>query len=234
MLRIIFHVFGIVQFFYGCYYDHTFVKVPITSSTVTPFGGKLKYLTFLNAMLQTVYFTIAVLNDIFGSNEPTPSHKPIVRHIKDTVFSALAFPLALFVGITFWSLYAVDRELILPKALDPYFPVWLNHVMHSNIVLFILIELSTSFRMYPKKKNGLTILFSFMVCYVVWIHYIYFQTGSWVYPVLAVINWPLRVVFYLFSLGFIFSLYSLGEKLNRIVWSKEVESTLKSGKKKAK
>ncbi|XP_068618133.1 androgen-induced gene 1 protein-like [Battus philenor] len=234
MIRLLFHIFGAIQFFYGCYYDHMFVKVPSTSSTVTSFGGKLKYLTFLNAMLQTIYFITAVLNDIFGTNEPTPSHKPALRKIKDTIFSALAFPLALFVGVTFWGLYAVDRELILPKALDPYFPVWLNHVMHSNIVLFTLIELSTSFRMYPNKKTGLSILCTFMLCYVVWVHYIYFHTGSWVYPVLKVMNWPLRVLFYVFSLIFVCSFYSLGEILNRLVWSKEVESTVRSGKKKAK
>ncbi|XP_014371278.2 androgen-induced gene 1 protein [Papilio machaon] len=234
MIRLIFHIVGAIQFFYGCYYDHTYVKIPSTSTNVTPFAGKLKYLTFLNAILQTVYFTIAVSNDIFGTNEPAPSHKPVLRRIKDTMFSTLAFPMALFVGVTFWGIYAVNRELILPRAMDPFFPIWLNHVMHSNIVLFTLIELATSFRMYPSKKKGLTILCTFMLSYAVWVHYIYFRTGSWVYPILNALNWPLRIAFYVFSLIFICGFYSLGENLNKLVWSKEVESTVKSGKKKAK
>ncbi|CAG9788734.1 unnamed protein product [Diatraea saccharalis] len=109
MLRILFHLIGALHFCYGCYYDFIYVRIPSTSSTVTPFGGKLKYLTFINAMLQTVYFTVALCNDLFGNNEPTHSDKPIVRRIKDTIFTSLAFPLAMFVGITFWCIYAVDR-----------------------------------------------------------------------------------------------------------------------------
>ncbi|XP_072944860.1 androgen-induced gene 1 protein-like [Epargyreus clarus] len=233
LLKAIFHLIGAVQFCYGCYYDYTFVRIPSTSTTVTPFGGKLKYLTYLDAMLQTVYFSVALLNDVVGTDDSTPSRKPAIRRIKDILFTALAFPLAMFVGITFWGIYAVDRELILPKMMDEYFPLWLNHVMHSNIVLFTFMELVTSFRMYPQRKVGLSILGTFMLSYVVWVHYIYFRTGSWVYPILTVLNWPLRVVFYLFSLGFVFALYFLGESLNRTIWSKEVQSTVKSGKKKA-
>lgn len=261
MLKILFHLFCAIQFAYGCYYDYTYVRIPSTSTTVTPFGGKLKYLTYLNAvniyilfvqiiitylyifstlhefylqLLQSIYFFIALINDLIGTNESAPSNKPLIRRSKDILFTSLAFPLSLFVGITFWGIYAVDRELILPKALDAYFPTWLNHVMHSNIVISIIIELASSFRMYPSRKMGLSILSTFMLCYVVWIHFIYFKTGSWVYPILSVINWPLRVIFYLFSLGFVVGLYTLGESLNRAVWSKEVESTVKSGKKKAK
>lgn len=185
-------------------------------------------------LLQTIYFSLAFFNDLIGTNDAAPSNKPLIRRCKDILFSSLAFPLALFVGITFWGIYAVDRELILPRMMDPFFPTWLNHVMHSNIVICIIIELVTSFRMYSTRKMGLSILSIFMLCYVVWIHFIYFKTGSWVYPILSVINWPLRIFFYLFSLGFVFGLYILGESLNRAVWSKEVESTVKSGKKKAK
>lgn len=185
-------------------------------------------------MIQTAYFTLALLNDIIGNNEPSPSEKPLIRKVKDTVFSALAFPLAIFVGVSFWGIYAVDRELILPRSMDAYFPLWLNHVMHTNIVVFILIELLTSFRMYPKRKFGLSILSSFMVCYLVWVHVIYFSTGVWVYPILNVLNWPVRVCFYIFCLTLACGAYSLGETVNKTVWSTEVEKTVRSGKKKAK
>ncbi|CAG4952003.1 unnamed protein product [Colias eurytheme] len=234
MWKILFHLLGAIQFSYGCYYDFMYVRVPSTSTSVTPFGGKFKYLTYLNAMLQTAYFTVALLNDLIGTDEPMPSNKPFIRRLKDTVFSSLAFPLSMFVGITFWGIYAVDRELILPKVMDAYFPFWLNHVMHSNIVIFIVIELVTSFRMYPNRKIGLSILSIFMLGYAIWIHIIFFKTGSWVYPVLSVMSWPVRIMFYIFGLGFASALYSLGETLNKNVWSKEVESTVRSGKKKAK
>lgn len=231
--QILFHLLGALQFAYGCYYDHTYVRLPGTSGAGS-FGGKLKFLTFIDAIIQTVYFTVALINDVWGTNEPTPSAKPLIRRIKDTLFSTLAFPVSMFVGITFWGIYAIDRELILPQRLDAIFPSWLNHVMHTNIVAFTLIELLTSFRMYPSRNHGISLLTAFMLCYMVWIHVIYVHTGAWVYPVLEVLNWPLRVVFYLFSLGFVLSLYVVGERMNKAVWSKEIEKTVKSGKKKAK
>lgn len=184
-------------------------------------------------MLQTIYFAVALLNDYIGTNEPTPTGKPIIRQIKDIMFSSLAFPLSMFVGLSFWGIYAVDRELILPKSFDPYFPTWLNHVMHTNILFFILAELIVTFRMYPRRNEGLAILSAFMLAYMVWVHYIYFHTGGWVYPILAVLNWPLRITFYIFSLGLVSGLYTLGETLNKTIWSKEVEKQVKSGKKKA-
>ncbi|XP_063365257.1 androgen-induced gene 1 protein-like [Cydia amplana] len=231
--QILFHLLGALQFAFGCYYDHTYVRLPGTTGAGS-FGGKLKFLTFIDAIIQTVYFTVALINDVWGTNEPTPSVKPLIRRIKDTLFSTLAFPVAMFVGITFWGIYAIDRELILPQRLDAIFPSWLNHVMHTNIVAFTLIELLASFRMYPSRSHGISLLTAFMLCYAIWIHVIYVQTGAWVYPVLEVLNWPLRVVFYLFGLGFVLSLYVVGERMNKAVWSKEIEKTVKSGKKKAK
>ncbi|CAH0725741.1 unnamed protein product, partial [Brenthis ino] len=98
MLKDLFHLFCAIQFAYGCYYDYTYVRIPSTSTTVTPFGGKLKYLTYLNALLQTIYFFVALINDLIGTNESAPSNKPLIRRSKDILFSSLAFPLSLFVG----------------------------------------------------------------------------------------------------------------------------------------
>jgi len=42
-----------------------------------------------------------------------------------------------FVVMTFWGIYAVDRELVYPKHLDALIPQWLNHSM----VCFTLISL---------------------------------------------------------------------------------------------
>lgn len=68
----------------------------------------------------------------------------------------------------FWGLYAIDRELVFPKILDSYFPQWLNHVMHTNIVVFSVIELVSSFRSYPTRKEGLGTLTLFMLVYLIW------------------------------------------------------------------
>lgn len=63
---------------------------------------------------------------------------------------------------------AIDRELVLPQKLDAYFPLWLNHIMHTNIVIFILLEMFLSCRKYPTKKRGLAGLTIFMAIYLSW------------------------------------------------------------------
>lgn len=137
---------------------------------------------------------------------------------------SLAFPLSMFVGLTFWALYFVDRELVFPRALDPFFPAWLNHVMHTNIMIFILVEMFTTFRKYPKKTVGLSILGSVMVLYLVWIHIIHSYSGFWVYPVLDVLNMAMRWVFFAGLLGLSMGLYVVGEKLNNGYWKAQLDS----------
>lgn len=128
----------------------------------------------------------------------------------------------MFVGLTFWIIYFIDRELIFPRALDPYFPTWLNHVMHTNIMIFVLIEMFTSFRKYPSRKFGITVLSLFMLVYLVWINIIHVKTGMWVYPVLDVLNLPLRVVFFLSLFLLSVGLYVVGEKLNGVIWRRRL------------
>lgn len=74
-------------------------------------------------IVQAAFFTICLLNDLIGSNAIAPyARLPLVRRIKDFVFAAFAFPLAFNVGIMFWGLWFVDRELVLPRVLDAVLP----------------------------------------------------------------------------------------------------------------
>lgn len=136
------------------------------------------------------------------------------------LLTCLAFPLSMFVGLTFWGLYAVDRELVFPKAIDEFFPTWLNHVMHTNIMVFILIEMFTSYAKYPARKVGMTVLGAFMATYLVWIHIIHAYSGMWVYPVLDVLNFPGRIAFFLGLLGLSLGLYVFGEMLHAVRWKR--------------
>lgn len=188
---------------------------------------------FLFQLLQTLYFSVAVLNDFIGTNENVAAKPPLIRKLKDYLFSVLAFPTAMYVGLTFWALMAIDRELVFPKALDEFFPTWLNHVMHTNIMIFILIELFFTCRVYPSRKKALTGILAFFCSYLVWVHVIYFKTNTWVYPVLTLLNWPQRAVFYAVSVGLVIALFFLGEFLNNKIWGKQIAQAKKSSRKKA-
>lgn len=82
------------------------------------------YIRLFSQIWQAVYFTLCIANDFIGTNEFHPKRPSTLRKFKDYVFASFAFPLALNVAISFWSIYAVDRELILPKSFDSFFPVY--------------------------------------------------------------------------------------------------------------
>ncbi|XP_018796480.1 PREDICTED: androgen-induced gene 1 protein isoform X1 [Bactrocera latifrons] len=220
-LRILVHLTAAVQFAYGIYYDWNYVEFP--EPMRHPFGGKFKYLTFLDAIIQTIYYVISLINDFVGTNEVAPKRTPTIRKVKDYLMSAFAFPVALNVGVTFWTLYAIDRELVLPRVLDPVFPSWLNHVLHTNVVVFMVLELFTSFRAYPKRSKGLGGLSAFVVSYLIWLHVVKHYSGFWVYPVLEVLQLPQRIIFFVAVIAFTLCLYLFGEFMNNIVWEKELK-----------
>ena len=143
------HLIAAIQFIYSVYFDFKYVHPPKNQDFKLhqdDYGGKLKFLTIWDAVnnfgpfiailtglitfhfilsfqiLQAIYFTICVINDFIGTNDVAPKKMPVIRKMKDYVMATFAFPVALNVGITFWGLYAIDRELVFPKALDAFFP----------------------------------------------------------------------------------------------------------------
>ncbi|XP_047368723.1 androgen-induced gene 1 protein-like isoform X4 [Vespa velutina] len=224
-----FHVIACLQFAYSVYYDYTYTVVPQNIMKVhSAFGGRFKFLTFWDAILQAVFFFICIMNDWYGTNAVSPKKPPFIRKLKDYVYATLSFPIAMFVGITFWSIMCIDRELVLPKALDPYFPWWLNHLMHTMIMVSSIIEMLLAPRKYPKRSHGLAGLLSFTLTYLIWMHVIYFMSGIWVYPVMEVLTPPLRVVFFIVLLALVLILYFAGEMLNNLVWGNEQTKQHKS------
>ena len=97
-------------------------------------------------------------------------------------------------------------------------------------MIFILLELFTSFRQYPSRKAGITGLSIFMAGYLVWLHVIKYVSGIWVYPVLDVLPAPLRIVFFVVVIAATSVFYLAGEFLSNVVWTKELKM-LKQGKK---
>lgn len=100
--------------------------------------------------------------------------------------------------------------------------------MHTNIMIFVVMEMFTSYRSYPSRKAGLAGLSIFMAAYLGWIHVIKYKANIWVYPVLDVMNLPQRIVFFLLCLVFSVGLYILGEFVNEHVWIKEIKHAQKA------
>ncbi|KAM9297691.1 androgen-induced gene 1 protein isoform 2-T2 [Morus bassanus] len=112
------------------------------------YGGSWKFLTFIDLVIQAVFFGICVLTDLSSlltkgndSQEQERQLKKLIS-LRDWVMAVLAFPVGVFVVTMFWSIYIYDRELVYPKLLDNFIPAWLNHGMACAVRLMIWKELA--------------------------------------------------------------------------------------------
>ncbi|XP_076653595.1 androgen-dependent TFPI-regulating protein isoform X2 [Halictus rubicundus] len=221
-LLIVFHLIASVQFVFGTYYGFLVLDVPEdVSKMFSGYGGKFKFFTFWNGILQAIFFLICTLNDWFGTNAVNPKKPPLIRKFKDLLHASLGFPVAAFVALVFWTLMFIDRELVFPKVLDPYFPWWLNHLMHSMVLVSTVIEMIIAPRQYPRRLTGLstTVIFDFI--YLIWVNVIYYKSGIWVYPLLSLMSVPVRMLFMLSMMVFNGILYFVGEAIHNFVWGKK-------------
>ncbi|XP_076755134.1 androgen-dependent TFPI-regulating protein isoform X2 [Xylocopa sonorina] len=203
-------------------YSMMSIRIPNATNLYKKFDpGHIKYLTIWNMIVQTLFFFVCMLNDWLGTNAVNPKKTPFMRKLKDYMHAVLSFPIAMFVGATFWGLMFVNRELVLPKALDPYLPMWLNHLMHTMIIVTTLIETFIAPRKYPRRLHGIAGEMTFLGLYLIWMHIIYYKNGVWVYPVMNAMSMPLRIVFFVVLFVFSIGLYIVGEALDNFVWGNQ-------------
>ena len=180
--------------------------------------------------IQLIFFIISLLNNVFGSHSKEPdSSRSTLQKIRDYTFATLAFPIGQFVGIVFWALWAIDRELVLPQKVDTWFPTYINHMMHTIVIPAQLLELCLLYHIYPKRIVGMASSIIFFLVYIIWILVVKYAGGIWVYPILSkldvdpklasTISIPLMA--FLIGCSLIGGLlYVLGELLNHLFWKK--------------
>lgn len=56
------------------------------------------------------------------------------------LYTAIMAPNTIFIMLVFWGVYALNREWIYPEELDAFVPTYVNHILHTAIILPIVIE----------------------------------------------------------------------------------------------
>ncbi|XP_029962558.1 androgen-dependent TFPI-regulating protein [Salarias fasciatus] len=181
------------------------------------YGGPWKYLTFLNLLLQMVFFGLAAVSDLQSEKHS----ERILTRCKDLLFSVFAFPVGMFVVLLFWTIFAYDRELVYPASIDTFFPPWINHAMHTFVLPVLLGEVLVQPHAYPQTKHALAALGVVGLAYLSWIIWVYLSVGIWVYPLLGRFSTPGLVGFFFFNMTVVTVLYILGQKLNSHIWRKK-------------
>ena len=65
----------------------------------------------------------------------------------------------------FWSVYLIDRELVFPSAVSVIVPGWMNHSMHTVIIVALVIEMRITRHRYSKRSLGLAALALYLTIY---------------------------------------------------------------------
>lgn len=120
------------------------------------------------------------------------------------------------VAVSFWTVYAIDRELIYPAANDEFIPFILNHFWHTTVIICVLVELAIVFHRYPTTKTALLVIYLSGGSYLAWITWVFFASGRWPYPFLHAL--PSLPLFLLATLLLSPGLFFCGKALCYLRW----------------
>ncbi|OTF75264.1 hypothetical protein BLA29_001260 [Euroglyphus maynei] len=145
-------------YLYSIYWQYV-VQLPFISPERKVFGP-FKFLTYWDLLLQTgFFFLLLIQQQLFDSRQ--------FKNFIGLIFYSLALPVSLLVSSTFWILWSIDRELVLPAILDPYYPPWLNHSTHTMISILTIMELFVGQHKPPKTRKGYITFLAFTLTLII-------------------------------------------------------------------
>ncbi|CAG9860818.1 unnamed protein product [Phyllotreta striolata] len=218
LFRLLFHVFVCAHHLYVMVY-----LAKMDKSKITDPAAKMMltyapvYFTPWNFATQGIYFSLSVLYDLLKvlSVSPTKLQRTL-NNCLNHIYTGGIFPFSILVFTMFWGLYVIEPEFVFPKSCEETFPSWLNHSLHSWILIFAFVETSLVIR-YPKKPKisirGFNITFS--IYHILFVSSRFF-IGYWVYPLFNLLTHFQVFVFiwlYYFYMRFLLSLGLQIEKL---------------------
>uniref|UniRef100_A0A915KDI2 Androgen-induced gene 1 protein n=1 Tax=Romanomermis culicivorax TaxID=13658 RepID=A0A915KDI2_ROMCU len=230
MIRTLIYLVIFVTWLRTLVYDVLYVGVVFDGEA--SWFTKLKFLTILNMVLQTGYFGLCTLRALIDRCQETPKRGPHRAHPElptyypttklhvfcDRLYALAVFPLGMIVCIVFWSLYAVDREMIFPKELDAFIPRWMNHVLHTAPVPFILVDTMLVCHKYPSAWEGFRASIALGLIYTMSLYVWNYFDGYWVYPFMDTMSDGIRFIFLVFAPICFAVFYFIGDHFNRLLW----------------
>ncbi|XP_017784007.1 PREDICTED: androgen-dependent TFPI-regulating protein-like [Nicrophorus vespilloides] len=147
-----------------------------------------RYLTIWNILVQTLFLFMAMCED-WVRLHPNKKRFEIIADqlakVKGYLYTVIIFPTTLVVSLFFWILFHIDRDFVLPETFEQIAPFWLNHGMHTNILVVIVAELFIAKKGLPRPKFVIAALASsgFALVYLVQFFVAYWQFGRWLYGI---------------------------------------------------
>nr|CAI5829631.1 unnamed protein product [Callosobruchus analis] len=159
--------------------------------------NRIFYFTFWTFILQMIFLGLAVCHELSELLKLNLTIRKTLGRARAVIFDTFTFPCTLLTVTVFWTLWHIDRELIFPRALSKVFPDWLNHMLHTFILVPVFVEI-----LAPKKYNFVDYkvaarsLFLFAVVYQSVYLYVYVLHGVWLYPIHEYLGWTGKIILF--------------------------------------
>lgn len=157
------------------------------------FGGSWRYLTIWGQYLTIFYVFLSCMHDVthlFDSN-----WKKDIRKYVHYLFYPIC-TLTTIIAILFWSIFCIDKDLMIPPKMRPFYPMILNVFQHggSGIILW-MDALICSKRVYHKTMHYLTTVFVGLI-YQSWSVICAVINGFQAYPFLDHLTLKQHLIFF--------------------------------------
>ena len=190
------------------------------------FGGIFRFLTIWNFTLQAFYFGLCLLTDLVEGEKPPGEKRGMLQHCRDLLHSIL-FSMTFHVVLGYWSIYAIDPQLIdIPNPQRPGFrptPFWFkNWIMHSEVIIFMLLDKWMSFHRYPRRLYGCLATLCLASLYTLWFVFQSWYANYWSYAFVKKLDVTPRVFVYIGGTSVFIPWYLLGEAITKLIWRKQI------------
>ncbi|KHN71002.1 Androgen-induced protein [Toxocara canis] len=203
-----------VVFVWAVRFDDTFPpeRLPVPGY----YSSKLVWLTIVDLFLQAAYHAYAFYVSLtFASSDSTSLHR---FHF---LSAAIVQPVALTVGLLFWSFYSIDPKILIPENMIVAFSAnsWANHAQHTLPPVAMLADQLLWMHPRANKKSAFMALLIFAFLYVVDVHVVHAISGYWAYGILAQLPAVLRTIFILACAAVLYLAFLVGDTFNALCHS---------------
>ncbi|XP_014262026.1 androgen-induced gene 1 protein-like [Cimex lectularius] len=185
------------------------------------FGYSFKYVSTLNAVVQSIYFLIALIVDIMISCSYTMDAPPRWLMVRSFYRSAIAIPYGSYTCVTFWIFIWYDVGLMADSG-----PKWTRHIIYTSNTLFLLLDVI--FCKGESVRIGTALIVMHIPCtlYFIWLHILYHFTGVWAVSVLKHLTLVERLILYVFNVLEVYLSFVIGKILNDFLWDENFVSRI--------
>ncbi|CAI2355674.1 unnamed protein product [Caenorhabditis sp. 36 PRJEB53466] len=187
-MKAIFHLACAALYAYVAYEDSNIVSGPLLPIPYNTFS-RFVWLTIIDLYMQTLYHTVGFILTIVSPNK---------RHvIFDYWARALVGPVGVAMTVLFWGLYLFDpatlaKDEMARKILALF---WFNHGLHTLPAITAHLDLLICKHSSFSRSAILKGIATFCTLYLIDLHYVYYSSGFWAYPILGELAPPFRLLF---------------------------------------